>query len=287
VSFLPDGQLKDTAPMIENRNRKSRLGDRRHKNIFWQEKCAVIAMAVLAPIAIASTVANTQVALPSGLDSPDQGVVCNLQRAVCYDRSGPSIALTEGFVGHAAAKGLATILASSGTGNGQEMTFSPVDGVECVRETGPCTSDGTSQFLLTAILYVPASRPAGQTVQLRMIMYGEWQWQRTSYSHGTESRPDHSEHYTLRFEPDGVLSAKVDCNTAGGMYRFTGNQITIKLINSTLMSCELGSLEQVFQQNLGAAVGYFMKQGQLFLDLSNGAGTMAFDRPAPTPTPEP
>jgi hypothetical protein len=45
------------------------------------------------------------------------------------------------------------------------------------------------------------------------------------------------------------------------------------------MSCQPGSLEEVFQQNLATAVTYFMKDGRLFIALSNDAGTMEFDRP--------
>lgn len=284
MNFPIDSRLQEAGHMIECHERISQFGSRRCKNNFLQGKRSLITLAVLAGIASASTMAIPQTPLPTGLDSPDQGVVCNLQRATCYDRYGPSIALTEGFLGHIAAKGLATSLVSSGTGNGRGIPFSPVDGVECVPETGPCQFDRLPHSPLTAALYGPMSRPAGQTVEMRMIMYGEWHWQRTSYSHGTETRPNQPEQYTLRFEPDGVLSAKVDCNAAGGTYRFDGNRISIKIINSTLMSCAPDSLEQVFQQNLAATAGYFMKDGLLFLDLNHNTGTMAFDRPAPTPS---
>jgi heat shock protein HslJ len=118
-------------------------------------------------------------------------------------------------------------------------------------------------------------------------MYGEWQWQRSRYSNDSEARPNQPEHYILRFKPDGALSAKVDCNSAGGNYRFEGNQITLQLTNSTLMSCEPGSLDQAFQHDLAAAVDYFMKGGRLFLDLKYGAGTMEFDRPTPAALAEP
>jgi heat shock protein HslJ len=91
--------------------------------------------------------------------------------------------------------------------------------------------------------------------------------------------PSQSEHYVLRFESGGFLSAQVDCNSAGGKYLFENSRITLKLTNSTLMSCQPGSLEEVFQQNLATAVTYFMKDGRLFLALSNDAGTMEFDRP--------
>jgi heat shock protein HslJ len=265
--------------MIEHSDRGPKNGARRPKQPFWQGKGYVLAFTGMAAFQFASTGATGQTTLPAGLESPDQGVVCNPQRAICYDRYGPSIGLTEGFLGKIAADRLTKVLRGSANGNSRGTTYSPSDGVECARETGPCQLHGQLQAALTRVLFGPMSRPAGQTAEMRAIMYGEWHWLRTRYADNTEARPNQPEHYILRFEADGVLSAKVDCNTAGGKYRFEGSKITIVLINSTLMACEPGSLEQVFQQNLAAAVGYFMKDGQLFLDLSGDAGTMEFDRP--------
>jgi hypothetical protein len=59
-----------------------------------------IVTALLAKIVLAMTVASAQTTLPAGLESPDGGVVFNHERAICYDRNGPSIGLTETFLGH-------------------------------------------------------------------------------------------------------------------------------------------------------------------------------------------
>jgi heat shock protein HslJ len=238
-----------------------------------------IVTGTLLKVALALTVATAQTTLPVGLESPDSGVVCNHNRAICYDRYGASIGLTEAFLGHMVAERLTTSLRNSGTDNQAGTTFSPVDSVECVRGTGPCRLQRQPLAALTAVLYGPRSRPNGQTAEMRAIMYGEWDWQRTCYKNNTEASPNQPEHYVLRFEPDGFLSAQVDCNSAGGKYQFEDSGITLKLTNSTLMSCQPGSLEEVFQQNLTTAASYFMKGGRLFLSLSNDNGTMEFDRP--------
>jgi heat shock protein HslJ len=233
----------------------------------------------LATIALALTVATAQTTLPAGLQSPESGVVCNHERAICYDRYGASIGLTESFLGHIVAERLTASLHSSGTDNQSGTAFSPADGVECVRGTGPCRLQRQPHAALTALLYGPTSRPIGQTSEMRAIMYGEWDWQRTRSKNNIETRPSQPVQYVLRFEADGFLSAQVDCNSAGGRYLFENSRITLKLTNSTLMSCQPGSLAEVFQQNLATAVTYFMKDGRLFLTLSNDAGTMEFDRP--------
>lgn len=239
-----------------------------------------IATAILAEIALALTMTNAQANLPAGLESPDSGVACNRQRAVCYDREGASVGLTEMFLGHIAAGRLTASLHGSGADDNPQTTFSPAGGVDCVLRTGPCRVQGKPHAVLTAVLYGPPSRPIGQTPEMRAIMYGEWDWQRTRYKNNTEAVPSQPEHFVLRFQGDGFLSAQVDCNSAVGKYEFEDSRITLKLTNSTLMSCQPGSLENVFQQNLAAVTGYSMKSGRLFLALGNGAGTMEFDRPA-------
>jgi heat shock protein HslJ len=239
-----------------------------------------IVTALLAKIALALTVASAQTTLPAGLESPDGGVVCNHERAICYDRNGASIGLTETFLGHIASERLTTSLRSSGTDNQGGAIFLPADGVECVRGTGPCRLERQPLAALTVVLYAPTSRPIGKTAEMRAILYGKWDWQRTRYKNNTESSPNQPEQFVLRFEPDGFLSAQVDCNSAGGKYQFENRRITLKLTNSTLMSCQPDSLAEVFQQNLATASTYFMKDGRLFLALSNDTGTMEFDRPA-------
>lgn len=97
-------------------------------------------------------------------------------------------------------------------------------------------------------VYGLISRPNGQTAKMRAIMYGEWDWQRTRYKNNAETSPNFPEHYVLRFEPDGFLSAQVDCKSAGGRYRFEGCGITLNLNNSTLKSCQPSPSKKCFSK---------------------------------------
>ena len=128
-----------------------------------------IATAALAEIALAVAVAITQTTLPAGLESPDSGVVCNRQRAICYDRYGASFSLTEAFLGHIAAGRITASLRSSGIDNRPGTTFSTAEGVECVRGTGPCRLQQEPNAALTAVLYAPPSRPNGQTEEMSAV----------------------------------------------------------------------------------------------------------------------
>lgn len=257
------------------------------RSVLSQRASLAAVLASIVGLAILTAFASPQEALPAGLESPDQGVVCNGRRAACYDRYGPSIGLTEVFLGHVVAERLTTGLRGTQPDNRPGATFSPANGVECVRQTGPCRFQERPNGPLTAALFGPPSRPAGQTVEMRAIVYGEWHWVLTRYGNDTEARPNQPERFTLRFAPDGSIRARVDCNSAGGKYRLEGNQLAIELTYSTLAACETESLAQVFQQNLAAAATYFMRNGQLFLDLKYDTGTMEFNRPLPAPAPTP
>ncbi|HYA38893.1 MAG TPA: hypothetical protein VEI74_11570 [Candidatus Methylomirabilis sp.] len=75
--------------------------------------------------------------LPADLTSPDQRVVCNRQRAICYDRMGPSIGLTAAFLGNDAAERLTYQLRAMPVDRRHGAAFSPAEGVACAREAGP------------------------------------------------------------------------------------------------------------------------------------------------------
>jgi len=86
-------------------------------------------------------------------------VVCDTARGICFDRFGPSIGLTEAFLGSAAARALTSALSDAPPDHRPGAEFSPADGVACRRESGPCRSRGAVDKGLSAVLYGP--RPAG------------------------------------------------------------------------------------------------------------------------------
>jgi uncharacterized lipoprotein NlpE involved in copper resistance len=98
--------------------------------------------------------------LPAGLSSPDHGVVCDSQRGICFDRFGPSIGLTEAFLGADAARVLTAVLREAPRDRGPGAEFSPAENVACRRERGPCRIGGVVHEALTATLY--GSRPVGK-----------------------------------------------------------------------------------------------------------------------------
>jgi heat shock protein HslJ len=220
---------------------------------------------------------STTAILPAGLFSPDHGVVCDRERGACFDRFGPTIGLTEVFLGKDAAQALTAALRSSPPESRPGAEFSPGGNITCRIETGPCRSGGVVNETLTAVLYGP--RPAGaRGTDIAAVTGVDWQWHASRYNNGSEARPAEPALYLLRLEPDGSLRARIDCNRVGGRYRLDGNTLAIDVMFSTRAACAPESLATEFQRDLGAAATYFVKQGRLYVDLRNDTGTMEFRR---------
>ena len=214
---------------------------------------------------------------PAGLASPDHGVVCDSARGVCFDRFGPSIGLTEAFLGADAARALTAVLSNAPPDRRRGAVFSPGDGIACIRETGPCRIGDVVHDALTAALYGP--HPArSHSAQAAAVVGVDWKWVASRYGNDTEARPADPDRYRLRMQPDGTLRARVDCNQAGGAYRISGSSIVIEVTHSTMAACESGSLDRTFLRDLGSAVIFFVRQGSLYLDLKYDTGTMEFGR---------
>jgi heat shock protein HslJ len=110
------------------------------------------------------------------------------------------------------------------------------------------------------------------------ITGAEWKWQQTLYNNDQKAVPGNPSHYTIAFEPNGTLRIRVDCNRAGGKYLLQKSSLTIEVTHSTRAACPPDSLEQTFLKNLNSAAIYFMREGQLYIDLRYDTGTMKFAR---------
>jgi heat shock protein HslJ len=225
---------------------------------------------------VAVLAAGCVAGLPEGLSSPDQRVVCNTARGACYDRFGPSIGLTQAFLGRAAAAALTAELREEPAA-ARQANFSPAPGIECVRAAGPCRRQGKVLGELTAILFGPWPE-TGLDAELRSILGIEWKWLGSRYNNDTSLRPADPSRYTVRLEANGFVQARVDCNRAGGRYRLAERRLTIELMHSTMAACEPGSLEAVFRQDLARTGHFHLRDGRLFVDLGYDTGTMEFGR---------
>ena len=52
--------------------------------------------------------------------------------------------------------------------------------------------------------------------------------------------------FTVRFESNGTLAARADCNTCSGRYSLDGSSISIGNLACTLIACPTPGLDQIF-----------------------------------------
>jgi heat shock protein HslJ len=108
-----------------------------------------------------------------------------------------------------------------------------------------------------------------------------WAWQGFQGGDGAEVIPDDPSRYTVQFNPDGTLTAQVDCNSGRGDYTAENGQIDIGPLATTRMACPPGSLDADFARYLEEAVSYVFREGNLFLALPADAGIAEFAATVP------
>lgn len=87
------------------------------------------------------------------------------------------------------------------------------------------------------------------------------------------------ERYTIRLERTGRATVRADCNRGASSYAVSATrQIVLKPFTLTRMMCLPGSLSDRFVNELSRGFSYFLKDGDLFLDLPVDSGTLRFRR---------
>ncbi|WP_177418362.1 YcgJ family protein [endosymbiont of Lamellibrachia barhami] len=209
-------------------------------------------------------------ALTSGLTSPDRGVVCNTTTQACYDKEGPSLGLTEIYMGQPAAAGLMEQIRSSVVDKSGNLQFKPAENITCFTRKRHCIADGKRDRALTQALF------GALLLQDESITGITWQWQGSHYNNDTESVPDDPSHYTLQLQPDGKLNAQVDCNRGGGKHQMEEGYLTLDIAYTTRAFCGEASLDQQFLKDISTVQGHLLRGGKLHLMLKYDTGAMTF-----------
>jgi heat shock protein HslJ len=100
----------------------------------------------------------------------------------------------------------------------------------------------------------------------------------TLYNDDRRSVPPKPANYTVQFLKNGRVNVKADCNLKGGVYSTDGKRLSIEITHSTMAACEEGSLEEQFVRDLTAGALFFLKEGDLYIDLKYDTGTMKFSK---------
>jgi len=134
------------------------------------------------------------------------------------------------------------------------------------------------QLQLIALIIIPLLMTAcGSRKSDQPITEIDWQWHdMVETEPAAQSIVPNPENYTLRLLPDGAFSVKADCNMASGSYELKGSNLSFGLGPTTLAYCGDDSLDHIFLRFLGEVERYVIENGQLILELKDGAGRMTF-----------
>lgn len=109
-----------------------------------------------------------------------------------------------------------------------------------------------------------------------------WQLVKFQGSDGTTLRPDDKGKYTITFEADGHVSARIDCNRGRGTWKSAGSsQLEFDSLALTRAFCPSGSLQDQIAKQWQNVRSYTLKDGHLFLALMADGGIYEYEPLSP------
>lgn len=133
-------------------------------------------------------------------------------------------------------------------------------------------------FIITTLLGCVSVAFSGEKDRIRdpqEIMGKTWQWISTVTPVETVKVSDPAR-YTIRLDESGKVQARFDCNRGGGNYTISEGKITFGPMMSTSMACPEDTQDALFMRDLQKASSFFLENGDLYLELALGSGTMRF-----------
>jgi heat shock protein HslJ len=123
----------------------------------------------------------------------------------------------------------------------------------------------------------PSTETDSQNAQAGL---GGTSWQLVKFQGGDETTltPDDPAKYTIAFEPDGRLSARIDCNRGMGTWKSSAPpQLEFGPLALTRAMCPPGSLHNQIVKQWPYVRSYVMRDGHLFLSLMADGGIYEFE----------
>ena len=136
---------------------------------------------------------------------------------------------------------------------------------------------GNARLLIGLIVGLGAGRTAAAAVPAELAGT-TWDWVR--FASPTEDLSiTEPESYTLSFDATGWIRLRADCNHGAGGVGFPGpGRIQINALGLTHKMCPHGTLSARFSSNVTHAVHWYLREGNLCLELPADAGTLWLGR---------
>jgi len=105
-----------------------------------------------------------------------------------------------------------------------------------------------------------------------------WQLVRFQGGDGAVLAPDERSKYTLLFNADGSLAARIDCNRGRGTWKSAEKgRLEFGPMAITRAMCAPGSLHDQIVRQLPQIRSYLVRDGRLFLSLMADGGTYEYE----------
>ena len=132
--------------------------------------------------------------------------------------------------------------------------------------------------LLVPLLLLTVSCAQAPNGESRGLGGTSWQLVKFQGGDATVLIPDDKSKYTVAFAPDGVMSARIDCNRARAGWKSSGpNQLEFGPMAATRAQCPPGSLHDQIMRQLPNVRSYVVKGGHLYLSLMADGGIYEFE----------
>jgi para-nitrobenzyl esterase len=135
--------------------------------------------------------------------------------------------------------------------------------------------------LLGALLLVAACGTFAQAPPPGVLpSLGGTSWRLVKFqgSDDTTLTPDDKAKYTIAFNQDGSLTARLDCNRGRGTWQSSGQgQVQLGPMALTRAMCPPGSLHDQIVRHWSFVRSYVIKDGHLFLSLMADGGIYEFE----------
>jgi para-nitrobenzyl esterase len=135
------------------------------------------------------------------------------------------------------------------------------------------------RYLLLAALLLSIACSMHTPAPPRVSDLAGTSWQLIKF-HSSDDKmltPDDPAKYTIAFETDGSVGARVDCNRGRGSWKSSGpNQLQFGPLALTRATCPPGSLHDRIVKDWEFVRSYTLKEGHLFLALMADGGIYEF-----------
>jgi para-nitrobenzyl esterase len=130
--------------------------------------------------------------------------------------------------------------------------------------------------LLLALLLLAACARIAPTPET--LAGTSWRLVKFQGGDGKVLAPDDRSKYTLAFNADGRVAARLDCNRGTGSWKSSGpGQLELGPMAVTRAMCAPGSIDHEISKRLFYVRSYVMKDGRLFLSMMADGGVFELE----------